>query len=82
MFAYGGLRSGLIGLEVRGPAFGLEAKPKARTNSRAETMKLPGQRPGLPGSAVSFYVVPLDPARSVGLAEHVPASILAEIKAH
>jgi len=44
-------------------------------------MKLLGQRPGLPGNVVSFYIVPLDPARSVGLAGHVPASILAEIKA-
>jgi len=54
VFASRGLRSGLIGLEVRGPAFGLEAKPKARTNSRAETMKLPGQRPGLPEKEISF----------------------------
>jgi hypothetical protein len=36
-------------------------------------MKLLGHRPGLPGKVTSFYIVPLDPAHSAGLAGHVPA---------
>jgi hypothetical protein len=43
MFAYGGSRSGLVGLEVGGLAFGLEVKPKARTNSRADTISILGE---------------------------------------
>jgi hypothetical protein len=35
-------------------------------------MKLLGHRPGLPGKVISFYIVPLDPAHSAGLAGHVP----------
>ena len=34
-------------------------------------MKLPGHRPGLPVSVVSFHIVPLDPAYRLGLAGHV-----------
>jgi len=35
-------------------------------------VKPPGKRPGLPGNVISFYIVPLDPAHSAGLVEHVP----------
>jgi hypothetical protein len=38
----------------------------------AEEVKLFGHRPGLPGNVISFYIVPLDPAHSAGLAGHVP----------
>jgi len=55
VFAYGGLRSGLIGLEVRGPAFGLEAKPKARTHSRTETIIILAEiKPHLPSHKLRF----------------------------
>jgi hypothetical protein len=42
-------------------------------------VKLPGPAcwqagPGLPGNVLSLYIVPLDPAHSVGLAGHVPAN--------
>jgi len=37
--------------------------------------KLPGQRPGLPGNVISFYIVPLNPARKAGLAGHVPVKV-------
>jgi hypothetical protein len=36
------------------------------------SMKLPGVRPGPPGNVTSFYIVPLNPAHSAGLAGHVP----------
>jgi hypothetical protein len=37
--------------------------------------KLPGHRPGLPGRAISFYIVPLDPANNkAGFAGHLPAN--------
>ena len=32
----------------------------------------PAHRAGLPGKVISFYIVPLDPAHSAGLAGHVP----------
>jgi hypothetical protein len=35
-------------------------------------MKLLGHRPGLPGNVKSFYIVPLDPAHSAGLAGSSP----------
>jgi len=35
-------------------------------------LKLPAHRAGLPGKVISFYIVPLDPAHSAGLAGHVP----------
>jgi hypothetical protein len=36
-------------------------------------VKLLGHRPGLPGKAISFHIVPLDPASKAGLAGHVLA---------
>jgi hypothetical protein len=35
-------------------------------------MKLLGHMPGLPGNVKSFYIVPLDPPHSAGLAGHLP----------
>ena len=35
-------------------------------------MKLPVHRAGLPGKAISFYIVPLDLAYKTGFAGHVP----------
>ena len=37
-------------------------------------VKLPGHRPALPGNAISFYIVDLDPAYKAGLAGHVPVN--------
>ena len=37
-------------------------------------VKLPAHRAGLPGKVISFYIVPLDPAHSAGLAGHVPVN--------
>jgi len=37
-----------------------------------QELKLPAHRAGLPGKAISFYIVPLDPAYNAGLAGHVP----------
>jgi hypothetical protein len=42
-------------------------------NTSKNLRKLLGQRPGLPGKVISFYIVPLDPAHSARLAGHVPA---------
>jgi putative ABC transport system substrate-binding protein len=41
--------------------------------AQEKKVKLPGHRPGLPGNVISFYIVPLDPAHSAGIAGHVPA---------
>ena len=41
-------------------------------NTSRNLMKLLGHRPGLPGNVKSFYIVPLDPAHSAGLAGHLP----------
>ena len=35
-------------------------------------MEAPPTGSGLPGKVISFYIVPLDPAHSAGLAGHVP----------
>ena len=39
---------------------------------KEEIVKLPGQKPGLPGNVTSFILCPLSP-HSAGLAGHVPA---------
>jgi len=41
-------------------------------NTCKNLMKLLGHGPGLPGNVKSFYIVPLDPAHSAGLAGHLP----------
>ena len=38
-------------------------------------MKLPAHRAELPGDAISFYIVPPDPAHSAGLAGHLAGHI-------
>ena len=38
-------------------------------------MKPPAHRVGLPGNVISLNIVPLEPARSAGLAGHVPARL-------
>jgi hypothetical protein len=42
------------------------------TPSIIPNVKLLGHRPGLPGKAVFFHIVPLRPAYKAGLAGHVP----------
>jgi len=44
-------------------------------------VKLPGNRPGLPGKETLFHIVPLDPAYKAGLAGHVPAKSVINDKA-
>jgi hypothetical protein len=38
----------------------------------SQEVKLAGHRPGHPGNAISFYIVPLTPAYNAGLVGHVP----------
>jgi hypothetical protein len=54
-------------------SFHLPSIPKWSSEFSPE-VKLPGHRPGLPDNVISFYIVPLDPAHSAGLAGHVPAA--------
>jgi hypothetical protein len=57
-----------------------------RTIHRALTIHVnlllaaPGHRPGLPEKAVSFHIVPLDPAYKAGLGGHIPANRLTSFK--
>jgi len=46
--------------------------PGALSKRSKLILKLRGHMPGLPGNVISFYIVPLDPAHSAGLAGHVP----------
>jgi hypothetical protein len=52
------------------------SKPKVQINVKFEAPR-PSREggtgtPGLPGSVISFYIVPLDPTHSAGLPGHVP----------
>jgi hypothetical protein len=42
-------------------------------------VKLPAHRPALPGKAISFHIVPLDPSYKAGLAWHVPVSSILKV---
>ena len=51
-----------------------------RVRSRASEAPRPSRSdgtatPGLPSNVISFYIVPLDPAHSAGLAGHAPVRI-------
>ena len=42
-------------------------------------VKLPGHRPALPGKAISFHIVPLNPSHKAGLAGHVPVNSILKV---